>query len=68
MGPINLSTSIRCVICLHTDYLTLAIEAKRSSGRRRRGDLHIISEQPTGLGRKQGWGLWAEINGASAES
>ena len=45
MEPMTLDTSIRCVVCLHIDYLTLAIEAKRSSGRRKRGDLHIISIQ-----------------------
>ena len=25
-----------------------------------RGDLHVSYEQPSGLGRTQGWGLWAD--------
>ncbi len=33
-----------------------------------KGDLHISYEQPLGLGRTQGWRLWANINGVSAGS
>ena len=27
-----------------------------------RGDLHVSSKQPPGLGRTQGWGLWADTH------
>ena len=50
---LHLGTNTRCGVLLNIDCLECLVVTK--------GDLHVSCNQPPGLGRTQGSGIWANI-------